>query len=58
MMRELIASIALGWAAYWLAIGVGITAWRDWTPGDASDIGACVALGVWLLSAKTKGTTP
>ena len=54
-MRRVFASVVIGVAAYWLAIGVGIPAWRTWKPGDASDIGAFIGWGVfWAIGSARK----
>jgi len=51
-VSRLFAAALLAAAAYWLARGAGIPAWRDWEPGDAADIALCVFYAVWLLAPR------
>lgn len=53
-MRSLVGAILVGVAAFWLARGAGIEAWRWWAPGDASDIGLWAAFGLYFLTSKPK----
>lgn len=50
--RTFYGAMLLGFVAYWLALGMGIPAWRQWQPGDASDIGVFVFLAVLALGPR------
>lgn len=52
--RVLVAAVLLGFAAFWLACGVGIPAWRAYEPGDATDIGVSVGVAVMLLASRRR----
>lgn len=47
-LTRLTVALLAGVAAYWLARGIGIVAWRDWPPGDATDIAAFVFLALFI----------
>lgn len=54
-MGKWLGAALAGYAAYSLAIGIGIPAWIDWptraVPADATDIGFLVAAAaIWLTS--------
>lgn len=53
-VKLVIGSIFIGFAAYYLARGVGIPHWREgfsWAVvGDASDIGFAAGMGVFLIA--------
>ena len=57
-MRKCVGAVAIGYAAFALAVGVGIPMWTDWpswkVPADALDIGALTALAVLLLTTPDK----
>lgn len=60
-MRFLVA-ISAGYAAFALAVGVGIPIWLDWptmaVPADATDIGVLVAFAVWHWRTTPTKPTP
>ena len=47
-MGRLFASLLMAIVAFWMARAVGIPAWRDWIPGDASDCALLTFNAVWF----------
>lgn len=58
-MRLIVGSIFIGFAAYYLARGVGLPHWREgfsWSVvGDASDIGMAAGVGALLIAQWVRG---
>jgi drug/metabolite transporter (DMT)-like permease len=60
-VAKIAAALCAGYAAFALAVGVGIPVWTDWpsweVPADATDIGVLVFFGVLhTIRAHLKGT--
>jgi hypothetical protein len=53
-MSRFLGSFFAGLVAYWVAIGVGVVAWRDLPAGDATDIGAFTFAACYLLSQRER----
>lgn len=53
-LSRLYVSILLAVAAFWMARGVGIPAWRTWEPGDASDIALFVFTAVFIIARQVR----
>jgi hypothetical protein len=48
-MERLLAAFVFACVAFWIARALGIPVWRNWEPGDATDIALFTGWGVLLL---------
>ncbi len=51
-IKMAIAPFFYALAAFYLAVGLGIPVWRDWIPGDATDIATLVFFATLIAMRK------
>jgi hypothetical protein len=51
-MSGLLASFAAAGAAFWFAQALGIPIWRNWPPGDCTDIAILTGFVVAVLASR------